>query len=720
MNTKLLKVALAASLLPLSLLADSLKQEFPAEGETVSLLRPAMRMFIAMDEPARKTVLSNPSLARDFGGVERSFPAGVELGWRFSGDRAKCRYELLLSDSEDFSNPVSIKAPHSRHRVQNLLLGKRYYWKVKANYTDGRPSLETKIQSFVVDPQPPRVMNVPNVDNVRDIGGWTGLEGRKIQQGLVYRSSGLNNNSTDGGKTPGPNRFDDEGRKVLSEIMKVNLELDLRSKGETASMTVSPLGEQVKYINISTTCYGGMFTEIGRKNFAMLFKLFADKSNYPIDFHCIAGADRTGSLSYLLLAVLGVKEEDVRLDYVFTSFFSLRGYINADIFQKGFNEYGTKDEPLYAKAERYLLSAGITPQEIISFREIMLGTGLQNTPTLATHIAMAKILAEFNAPLPKGCGIQSYSPLTEEFAQGGKTVKLSLPAWPPNFVSHSGARKDGAVAFHLSNNGANPAFAKITPPSDGNYMVADFIENCSFNAANGSSVWSADAIREAIFTVLPGEQRVFLLLPQGVSESFATRKPLPPLAEANIRVFDAKSANPPKIDGVLDDDAWRAATPLPLCAINGDALSNPPIARISTDKEHSTLYISVQVPDSSPFGRKRDARDGDLWEEDSCEIFISNLGQPTYYQMIINSFGDVYDSRLNDASWDVKDCIIATKQGDNSWTMELALPLAQFNFTAPIEINICGSDCPEKHLFNLTPTSGSFHSRQCLSPVRLK
>ena len=51
-----------------------------------------------------------------------------------------------------------------------------------------------------------------------------------------------------------------------------------------------------------------------------IIELFADKSNYPIIFHCSAGADRTGMISYLLNGLYGVEKEQSLRDYFLTNF----------------------------------------------------------------------------------------------------------------------------------------------------------------------------------------------------------------------------------------------------------------------------------------------------------------------------------------------------------------------------------------------------------------
>ncbi len=722
MNIRLLSFLCVASMTPMFLCADSIQVVSPKEASIVSPLKPSQRMFIMMTEQQRRKILEDTSFFNDLGSLEKSYPAGIELSWKFVGDRAHCHYEVIIGDSEELANPTVIKPPHSKHRIHNLLPGKKYYWQARAIYNDNRPPIETKVSSFIVADTAPHILNVPNVDNVRDLGGWTGLEGRKIPMGLIYRSSGLNNNSTDGGKTPGVPRFNDEGRDVLMNVMKIKTELDLRTTLETASMKVSPLGEQVKYINISTTAYGGMFTEFGRKNFAMLFRIFTKPENYPIDFHCIAGADRTGSLSFLLLSILGVSEENARLDYVLTSFFLPRGYNNADIFSKGFRAFGGKDEPLYSLAERYLLSAGITAQEIVTFREIVLGPGLKLTPALKEHLEITEQMAKFTEPLPQGCSIEQAFSVNEKFVQAGKNVRLRMPAWPSQFVRKTGCSKDGAVAFYLVNSGRLPAIAKINPPGDGKFFVGDIISKTSFSDKQGVSPWSAASFKNSLLTVMPGEQMIIAVIPYGLTGqfSFGTGKSMQNITYDTLQMLTAKSSQSPTIDGMLNDAAWLNATELPLCEIDGTPVQNPPIAKLATDAEHNNLFISLFMPDNTLCGQKHKNRDRALWEEDSCEIFISQAGHDTYYQIIVNSEGSIYDGKKNDGKWDLKDYNVATKRDKNAWTMELALPLAQFNFDEPIEINICANDNPHTKLFNLNTTNGTFHSRNSMLPVILK
>ena len=108
-----------------------------------------------------------------------------------------------------------------------------------------------------------------------------------------------------------------------------------------------------------------------------IFSVLADTSNYPVYVHCWGGADRTGTVVFLLSAILGVKAEDLFLDYEITSLSSW-GERSSDSEQfrsllSSLDEYGTADDPINDKCEKFILSTGITEQQIDNIRKIFLG-----------------------------------------------------------------------------------------------------------------------------------------------------------------------------------------------------------------------------------------------------------------------------------------------------------------------------------------------------------
>ena len=158
----------------------------------------------------------------------------------------------------------------------------------------------------------------------------------------------------------------------------IRTDLDLRNDREVADMAASPLGEGVSFVRRSSPEYGGIFASPGRETMAANFRLFCDRANFPIYFHCIAGADRTGTLAYVLNGVLGVAKEDLERDWESTFYPELPGVENPDYWRslahldRGFAKYGHEGDTLQRRIELYLLDIGITPEEIATFKKIML------------------------------------------------------------------------------------------------------------------------------------------------------------------------------------------------------------------------------------------------------------------------------------------------------------------------------------------------------------
>ncbi|MBQ0033515.1 MAG: tyrosine-protein phosphatase [bacterium] len=273
----------------------------------------------------------------------------------------------------------------------NLEIATRYYWKVvcrgrcgfgcgpKHGCKDSKRIVETPVSEFVTEDFAPRWIALEGrVANIRDFGGRFGLCGRRVRQGMIYRGQGLNDNSVTG-EEKGLNRLTVEDVKYLTGTLGIRTDLDLRSIGEIADMKGSPLGEPVNFIWHSSSAYKGIFSESGMKTMAKNFRVFCDKRNYPVYFHCIGGADRTGSLAYVMNGVLGVSRHEMETDWESTFYpripdenGDLNHWCRESHFNDGIGKYGDADTPWNERVALYLKACGITDDEIRTFREIML------------------------------------------------------------------------------------------------------------------------------------------------------------------------------------------------------------------------------------------------------------------------------------------------------------------------------------------------------------
>ena len=215
-----------------------------------------------------------------------------------------------------------------------------------------------------------RAVTIEGVSNVRDLGGWTTSDGKKIKYGTIYRSAQLENVTENG--------------KIEAKRLGIKTDVDLRGM----SSAVSPLGDGVKRLNFNAPWYvdetdgkGNNTGLDGDDAFVQAFvneiKACADPDNYPMIFHCSLGRDRTGTLAAMLLAVCGVEKSDIIKEYELSwlseiacnnQYIQLSAITKLCNFIEGQNGGTFKD-----KAVGFLLGAGVEESDITSIRNILLG-----------------------------------------------------------------------------------------------------------------------------------------------------------------------------------------------------------------------------------------------------------------------------------------------------------------------------------------------------------
>ncbi|MDF1862146.1 MAG: sugar-binding protein [Verrucomicrobiales bacterium] len=146
---------------------------------------------------------------------------------------------------------------------------------------------------------------------------------------------------------------------------------------------------------------------------------------------------------------------------------------------------------------------------------------------------------------------------------------------------------------------------------------------------------------------------------------------------ASTRISAATEA--PGIDGVLDEGFYqREPTITRLIPRKADGYS-PVQTEAWLSYDEAFIYVGVRC--SEPLVRDVLSevliRDGDLREDDSIEIlFDTNRDQKSFHHFAVNPGGVLYDARERNAKWN-STAKVATSKGDNAWTVEMAIPLAE-------------------------------------------
>lgn len=249
------------------------------------------------------------------GKKEKSRPDAVEFSWQYNGS-ADTEYILRLSENENMEDAVAYTSESESISVYNLKLGTTYYWTVEA---DGTVS---DVSTFTTDSTPPRNLYVDGITNVRDLGGWECEDGTRTKQGLIFRCGRLNESSA---VTPNI-EITESGKRTMLEDLGIKTEIDVRktSDGETGAIISSPLGDGVTYYSCPMEWEGNTFLD-NKEELLKVFEILSKEESYPLIFHCNIGTDRTGMIAYLVNALLGVPEESLYRDYLYSNFGNIGG-----------------------------------------------------------------------------------------------------------------------------------------------------------------------------------------------------------------------------------------------------------------------------------------------------------------------------------------------------------------------------------------------------------
>lgn len=268
-----------------------------------------------------------------------------------------------VSENRDLSKAkiYSFSGDSNRVAVNHLKTGTKYYYRINIELSD---QSVTSVQGSFTTADTPRMLSIDGVVNVRDIGGWKTESGKTIRQGLLYRGGEL-----DGAVEP-TYKISNSGINDMLTVLGISTDMDLRAEEEN-TFGIDALGANVEHIYYDVRPYTSAFVPEGEKAVCAVFKDLAEETLYPVYLHCTYGMDRTGTICWLLEALLGVSEEDMLRDYELSAF--RHGSVLTNRLNEFIDVIQTYDgQNLQEKTESYLLSVGVTQQELNTIRQIFL------------------------------------------------------------------------------------------------------------------------------------------------------------------------------------------------------------------------------------------------------------------------------------------------------------------------------------------------------------
>ena len=172
---------------------------------------------------------------------------------------------------------------------------------------------------------PTRILAFEGCVNFRDLGGYRTTDGRAVAWRRLFRADGLN-------------KLTPADRAQMTDLGLTTV-IDLRTLDEAEQRGSFPVDDvPVRYVGLPltdvlpateelpdwkeaayvATRYGAMVSQ-GGPVLTEAIEVLASSGSLPAVMHCSAGKDRTGVLSALILAFLGVPDETIIEDYALSA-----------------------------------------------------------------------------------------------------------------------------------------------------------------------------------------------------------------------------------------------------------------------------------------------------------------------------------------------------------------------------------------------------------------
>ncbi|MBU2662062.1 tyrosine-protein phosphatase [Actinoplanes bogorensis] len=171
----------------------------------------------------------------------------------------------------------------------------------------------------------PRNLGFSATYNFRDVGGYSGLDGRTVRWRRLFRSDALHRLGEDDAAA-----FEALGVRTVIDLRRP---FEIEKYGRVAerygldyqNLVLEHVDwEEIghpddvvherwladRYLN---------FAEDGRAAILASLQIIASPEQAPVIVHCMAGKDRTGTVCALTLSLLGVSDADIAADYALTT-----------------------------------------------------------------------------------------------------------------------------------------------------------------------------------------------------------------------------------------------------------------------------------------------------------------------------------------------------------------------------------------------------------------
>lgn len=275
--------------------------------DTINIENEAVRYVMSLSNSDFRATEGN--MIQNFYDASRSYrpdqPVGKTIA--FSSPTPATSAKVYVANNRrmknaDFIGEFMLLDRQGQCEIKNLVPQRTYYYKVVSDKCRAIASGSFFTSGLV------RMIAIDGGFNIRDLGGWKGLDNHTVRYEQIYRGGSLGGTDKNGTCT----QISDADRNELYRI-GVRAQLDLRAKtdgglyrGEGSlhsySMGKTPL-RNADFNNTMTD--NGAYNKDQSVISDVAWIIYELRRGRPVYFNCRQGADRTGTVAFLIEGLLG-------------------------------------------------------------------------------------------------------------------------------------------------------------------------------------------------------------------------------------------------------------------------------------------------------------------------------------------------------------------------------------------------------------------------------
>lgn len=310
--------------------------------------------------------------------------------------------------------------------------------------------------------------------NCRDLGGWE-CDGGTVRYGQLVRSGELN----------------PADKELMVDKIGIKTEICLLPVNKQQFLSQSPWGiDRVANWTNDDFMYRinntpSIPTVVDQWKLYLTTIIRSINNGKPIIFHCGVGADKTGTMALMLLAILGVSEQDIDIDFELTAFYAgLHDFYRT----RKLSEYNRLKNEIFAfplvsglsdslqnRCISFVLSLGITPDEINAFRSACIDGTPQTVSLVLDSYTVTK----------SGSGVSYSNPASSVDEFQGYATEISPTSG--NIITGVTVTMGGVDITADCFSGERVPFGDVTVSGNGEYDVS-WKSSVKVNVASGDIV----------------------------------------------------------------------------------------------------------------------------------------------------------------------------------------------------------------------------------------